>query len=261
MSSSDNLSIINPDSLDSSNVIYTPPLSISNMPFDEAIVFRYSDYDSLEAMAELKERVHLKREDINAYDEVFECLPPIPPIKEEEDDDSIDTLEACSRFERERDDAYDRAFQNKILKEYPELYKNIPTNSPIKSEKINVKMIKELCGGDKFYASKFYAVKDKIGDGKMEYIPKEIDRIMCTNAWKAITFSNNWDFVAEDIDSFAFSRDPRIDEITKKMEEFGYYGHSGMSFGCTMRNMQYLVKHGEEEFKKLFVLDKLESTV
>jgi hypothetical protein len=33
------------------------------------------------------------------------------------------------------------------------------------------------------------------------------------------------------------------------MEELGYGGHSGASFGCTMRNMQYLAEHGEEKFK------------
>jgi hypothetical protein len=86
----------------------------------------------------------------------------------------------------------------------------------------------------------------------MEYIKNEYTREMCTNAWKAITFSNNWDFVAQDIESFMWSDDPRIDIITEKMIEFGYNGHSGSSFGCTMRNMQYLVQNGEDKFKKLF---------
>ena len=94
--------------------------------------------------------------------------------------------------------------------------------------------------------------KDKIGDGNMKYIQNPNTREMCTNAWKAITFSNNWDFVAQDIDSFIFSNDPRIDEITEKMIEFGYNNHSGGSFGATMRNMQYLVQNGEDKFKKLF---------
>ena len=75
---------------------------------------------------------------------------------------------------------------------------------------------------------------------------------MMTNAWQAITFSNNWDFVTQDIDSFMWSDDPRIDKITEKMCELGYDGHSGSSFGCTMRNMQFLAQKGEEEFKKLF---------
>ena len=66
--------------------------------------------------------------------------------------------------------------------------------------------------------------------------------------------ANNWDFVSQDIETFMFSNDPRIDEISRKMEEFGYNGHSGASFGFTMRYMQLLVQKGEEEFKKCFVL-------
>ena len=48
------------------------------------------------------------------------------------------------------------------------------------------------------------------------------------------------------------SRDERILIITKKMEELGYKGHSGFSFGWTMRNMQYLAQNGVEKFKEEF---------
>jgi hypothetical protein len=34
------------------------------------------------------------------------------------------------------------------------------------------------------------------------------------------------------------------------MEQLGYYGHSGSSFGLTMRTMQYIARNGEEKFKK-----------
>jgi len=94
--------------------------------------------------------------------------------------------------------------------------------------------------------------ENKIGDGKMEYIRDKSDREMFVNAWQAITITNNWDFMAQQIESFAFSSDPRIYDITKKMEQLGYNGHSGTTFGATMRSMQYLVIYGEEEFKKLF---------
>jgi hypothetical protein len=95
-------------------------------------------------------------------------------------------------------------------------------------------------------------VKYKIGDGKMDYIKDTLNREMFTNAWKAITCTNNWDFIAQEMECFALSKDPRIYDITDKMEELGYKGHSGTSFGLTMRSMQYLVIYGEEEFKKMF---------
>ena len=59
-------------------------------------------------------------------------------------------------------------------------------------------------------------VKYKIGDGKMDYIKDTLNREMFTNAWKAITCTNNWDFIAQEMECFAFSEDPRIYEITEK---------------------------------------------
>jgi hypothetical protein len=95
-------------------------------------------------------------------------------------------------------------------------------------------------------------IRVKIGDGKFQYISNLDDRNMLINAWLAITLTNNWDFIAEDIESFMWSNDPRINDILRKMEELGYHGHSGSSFGFVMRNMQYLIQNGENKFIELF---------
>ena len=92
-----------------------------------------------------------------------------------------------------------------------------------------------------------------IGVGNFEYILNERTKEMITNAWQAITLTKMWHFVAQDIDSFMFSKDPQVDIIYEKMEELGYKGHSGCSFGVTIRYMQYLVQNGEEGFKKLLI--------
>jgi hypothetical protein len=94
--------------------------------------------------------------------------------------------------------------------------------------------------------------KYDIGNGDMSYIEDRSDVIMLENAWKAITLTENWDFVSQPIGSFSMSNDKRINIISNKMVELGYDGHSGCSFGCTMRNMQYLVQNGEENFKNKF---------
>jgi hypothetical protein len=160
-------------------------------------------------------------------DEVFDCLPQIPYTKEEEDDDSIDTIEQQT---------YKGVFYADAMDMEAAMMEDIKWRKfREENSKLNDKIL-----------------KDKIGDGNMDYIKNQNTREMCTNAWKAITYSNNWDYVAQDIDSFVWSNDPRIDEISEKMIEFGYDGHSGNSFGGTMRNMQYLVRNGEDEFKKLF---------
>jgi hypothetical protein len=85
---------------------------------------------------------------------------------------------------------------------------------------------------------------------KFKYIKDKNYRIMLNNAWQAITLTKMWDFVKNQIESFMFSSDPRVNIIYVKMEELGYYGHSGCSFGRIMRIMQYIAKYGEEIFKK-----------
>jgi hypothetical protein len=47
-----------------------------------------------------------------------------------------------------------------------------------------------------------------------------------------------------------FSNDPRVNIIYNKIEELGYTGHSGASFGFTMRTMQYIATHGERKFRE-----------
>lgn len=87
--------------------------------------------------------------------------------------------------------------------------------------------------------------------GKFEYITDKYEREMLSNAWRAITITETWNFVREPIESFMMCNDNRIWVITAKMQELGYNGHSGCSFGWTMRQMQYIAKNGEENFKKL----------
>jgi hypothetical protein len=87
--------------------------------------------------------------------------------------------------------------------------------------------------------------------GAFDYIKSSDDsyKRMLVNAYQAITQTETWNFVKEDCKSFAFSNDPRVSLIIQKMEELGYYGHSGGSFGFIMRDMQYIAKNGEEKFR------------
>ena len=92
--------------------------------------------------------------------------------------------------------------------------------------------------------------EENIIPGRFEYIKDSWQREMLVNAWQAITITENWDFVKQDIDSFMWSNDPRINIISKKMEELGYNGHSGASYGFTMRTMQYIAQNGEKKYKE-----------
>ena len=91
--------------------------------------------------------------------------------------------------------------------------------------------------------------------GKFEYIkPSSAHyKTMLVNAFQAVSQTESWDFMKKDCESFMFSQDPSIEIISKKMIDLGYNGHSGCSFGCIMRDMQYIAKHGEKQFMETYL--------
>jgi hypothetical protein len=92
-------------------------------------------------------------------------------------------------------------------------------------------------------------VENNYVPGEFKYINSKHSRNMLQNAYQAINQTETWNFVKKDIESFSFSNTPEINRISDKMTELGYYGHSGVSFGWTMRQMQFIAKNGEEAFK------------
>jgi hypothetical protein len=87
--------------------------------------------------------------------------------------------------------------------------------------------------------------------GQFKYIKCIYSRKMLQNAYQAISQTENWNFVKKDIESFSFSSAPEIGQISVKMVELGYDGHSGFSFGWTMRQMQTISRQGEQWFKEI----------
>ncbi len=75
-------------------------------------------------------------------------------------------------------------------------------------------------------------------------------REMMKNAYDAITMADGgWTFMKTfNEESFMFSSHPLVRTISANMEALGYNGHSGASFGWTMRTMEYLAKNGKEAF-------------
>ena len=84
------------------------------------------------------------------------------------------------------------------------------------------------------------------------FVKNSSERLILTNAYNAVNLTETWDFVSSDIESFMFSDDDRIYKITSMMKELGYDGHSGLSFGNTMRSMQYIARNGLDKFKSLY---------
>jgi hypothetical protein len=84
--------------------------------------------------------------------------------------------------------------------------------------------------------------------GKFLYIKKQNNREMLVNAWAAITQTNMWDYMKKETHSYSWSNDKEVKIIYDKMEELGYNGHSGCSFGLVMREMQYIARQGEYNY-------------
>lgn len=93
--------------------------------------------------------------------------------------------------------------------------------------------------------------------GKFDYAT-DYDKAMLKTAFQAINLLKLWDFIKEDPgeDGFMWSADNRINKIYYKIEELGYTGHSGCSFGITIRNMQFIAQYGEKEFRENYLLSK-----
>ena len=92
-----------------------------------------------------------------------------------------------------------------------------------------------------------------ITDSEFNTISDEHTRMMLKNAHQAISLTESWHYIATfNEQSFMFSDSPTVSAIMKKMSELGYDGHSGCSFGWTMRHMEFLAKNGKQAFLRQF---------
>lgn len=96
-------------------------------------------------------------------------------------------------------------------------------------------------------------VDTSITDAEFNTITDEHNRFMLKNAHQAITLTEQWGFMRTFSDpSFMFSDSSAVSRIMGKMSQLGYDGHSGCSFGWTMRQMEFLAKNGKQAFLRQF---------
>jgi hypothetical protein len=87
--------------------------------------------------------------------------------------------------------------------------------------------------------------------GEFLYVDSVSERMMLQNGWAAVEQLELWDFMKQDIENYCWSNAPEVLRIGQKMAELGYDGHSGSSFGCTLRVLQYIAQNGEAAYKIL----------
>jgi hypothetical protein len=71
---------------------------------------------------------------------------------------------------------------------------------------------------------------------------------MLQDAYQAIEKANMWEYMKGEPrggGGYTFTDDEELRAINRNLE---YYGHTGFSFGWTMRTMQTLARKGEEKF-------------
>jgi hypothetical protein len=85
--------------------------------------------------------------------------------------------------------------------------------------------------------------------GRFDYVKNKKVREMFATAWQAINMTEGWHFMSQPIDSFMWSDDEQLKKINNKLHEL-YDGHSGCTYGYTMREMQSIARCGEIQYKK-----------
>lgn len=97
------------------------------------------------------------------------------------------------------------------------------------------------------------------GNGDFDFIRNSGDKELLQNAHWAITETGLWDWMSKfepkQDEGFAFSKEVELRIINKKMSENKdiYESHSGCSYGCTMRSMEYIAKNGYESFREAYL--------
>ena len=81
-----------------------------------------------------------------------------------------------------------------------------------------------------------------------DFITNSYEKLMLETAYDAITSLELWDYIKTPSKSFMLCLDTELELIMNEVVKLGYDGHSGGSFGCTMRDMQYIAQHGLSEY-------------
>ena len=93
------------------------------------------------------------------------------------------------------------------------------------------------------------------GNGEFDFVRDESTREFLKSAHKAISICELWNWIRiyepPPNEGFMLSIKPELNRIKQEMWKDPINGfHSGSSFGCIMRDMEYIAKHGYENFKR-----------
>jgi hypothetical protein len=77
---------------------------------------------------------------------------------------------------------------------------------------------------------------------------------MIDSAIQAVNNLELWIWLRDvNMESFMISNDPNVMRIYNEIENVGYNGHSGASFGCTMRQMEFIAKNSFDTYRQNYL--------
>ena len=91
------------------------------------------------------------------------------------------------------------------------------------------------------------------GDGQFSFLKCPSTISMYKDAHQAISRCELWDWLSRfdpGDGGFMYGDKPPELERINAMIHSGPIGHSGSSYGTTMRNMQYIAKHGYDRYRE-----------
>jgi hypothetical protein len=96
-----------------------------------------------------------------------------------------------------------------------------------------------------------------IAEGDFSFIASEIQRAMLEDAYRVCnSVEGCWEYLArQDVpppgEGFIYTRDPFLMKIGNLVDADGKIGHSALTYGFTMRQMEFIAKNGWEAFVSL----------
>ena len=95
------------------------------------------------------------------------------------------------------------------------------------------------------------------GNGEFDFVRDKSTKEFLKSAHKAITLCKLWDWMRiyqpPPNKGFMWSKTPELDRLNQQMwKDPINENHSGYSYACIMRNMEYIAKNGYKKFKNTY---------
>ena len=114
----------------------------------------------------------------------------------------------------------------------------------------------KIRGEDSYYKAtadyiKPFVSADLRANPDFSFIASDHTRKMVESGYRAVSRAEGWNILREFAgESFMFTQDSFVISLMNMVSKEYEGGHSGSSMGCTMRQLEYIAKHGFTNFQR-----------